>query len=79
MAAKVPSPNRRESPGKKGCNYKASFTEYNKEENEIGPTAKELNDGSEMPVKVNKKICKIDNQFHFLYLKTMIAMRKISV
>jgi hypothetical protein len=32
-----------------------------------------------MPVKVNKKICKIDNKFHFLYAKKMIAVRKIPI
>ncbi len=50
----------------KWCNDETGFAEYYKEENEISPATKELNDGGEMPVQVNKKICKIDNQFHFL-------------
>lgn len=69
QGGKGAKPKQKRISGQKGCNDKAGFTEYDEEENEISPAAKELNDGSEMPVKVNKKICKIDNQFHFLYPK----------
>jgi hypothetical protein len=62
-------PEQKRISGQKGCNDKAGFTEYDEEKYEISPTAEELNDGSEMPVKVNKKIYKINNKFHFLYPK----------